>query len=444
MAEVTRAEFNALVARVTALDHHVEPTPDPTPDPTPGITLSRLTVEAVATNFALSGTATASAGVTVKHLQIAVRGPGAKDLAFNNDKVLQAGVPVKVAARTEGQPGIFTAYLAYSLDGTTWTNGPVTTFTLVAGKDPVRPAPGDRAIPLVGRSRLGFNSIVFRQTPNDAEAFGARRGVPVDGFLLFAGRQKWDDFRWGYDRGYREWVNAGRLIVMSMPHAPESEGSQMNQRGADNAYQAQQRALGKFLLDQGMNVPNFTIRVDWECNGNWYNWSADRPGGAPALRQAITNYVTNVRAGGLTKCTFDLCFNKGPSQSGADFSIFPGAEFIDTVGIDQYDMWAPSYNEADWAREMRKPPSVAAVDDFAKSKGIMWSWDEGGNTHGSANQGGDNPVYWQMVRKMLDERSERCAWHCTYDDPGAPASLRHDFASNPRSWAMYQGLFRPR
>jgi hypothetical protein len=266
--------------------------------------------------------------------------------------------------------------------------------------------------------------------------------VPVDGLLYFTPRQSWSDMQYHPD-GQREMLQDGMLVVTSMPHAPESEGDSMNQRGANNDYADQQRALGRWLGNNGFNVPNHVVRVDWECNGDWYAWSANRDGGWQALQAAIRNYVINLRAGGATKVRFDLCFNKGPNQSGAAFEIFPGAEYIDNLGIDQYDMWAPSYSASDWEREMNKPPSARSVARFAKDHGITWSWDEGGNTHGDDNQGGDNPFYWEMVRQEIDRNIENFAWHTTYDDRGAPDTLRHDFDRNPDSWPTYKQLWTP-
>ncbi len=454
MSDVSREEFDALSTRVSHLEG-TPTTPPPTPPTTPevpatGLTLSVPVVTVTGSSYTVTGTATANEDLVLTYLQIAVRGTGASDLAFNPGRAVVKGQVITLTGTGTGS-GTSTAYLAYSVDGTTWVDGPLVTFTLAgdAPDDPTTPTPpppgtGPGKIKLVGRSGMPFNTMVFRQTPADTDTFGSRRGTPMDGFLLFASRKKWADFRWGYDRGYKAWLDTGRIIVMSMPHAPESEGGAMNSKGASDAYRTEQRDLGKYLAGIGMNVPNFVVRVDWECNGSWYHWSANRPGGAEALRKAITNYVNNLRAGGLTKASFDLCFNKGPSQAGADFSIFPGPEYIDIIGIDQYDMWAPSFTESDWAREMNKPPSVKAVAEFATKHGIQWALDEGGNTHGGKTMGGDNPVYWELMYKTVMQYRENNAWHVTYDDAGAPNTLRHDFTSNPRSWEKYKSLFRPR
>jgi uncharacterized membrane protein len=438
MPDVTREEFDALATRVSALEGK---TPVATPPPV-AIALTAPTAKVDGPRYYLSATVTAAKATKFAYLQLAVRGPDASDLDRRPGATLAAGASLTLSANAPGA-GVYTAWVAYSLDGLVWVDGPKTEFTITPeAAPPPAPRPPGAKVGTGKFSHLPFNSLVFRAYPRDAEEFGRRRGTPVDGLLTFSSRRGWGDFTWVPD-GTAAYVQSGHIVVNSMPHAPESEGSAMNQKGANNAYKDQQRAVGKHIKDAGLNVPEYAVRVDWECNGNWYHWSANRAGGGAALREAIKNYIINVRAGGATKVRFDLCFNKGPSQAGHDFDIFPGPEYVDVIGIDQYDMWGPSYSDADWEREMKKSPTVRIAAEFAKKHGIEWSWDEGGNTHGDKNQGGDNPIYWQLRRKEIDRNADNCAWDVSYDHPGAPASLRHDFASNPKSWPVYKKLWTP-
>lgn len=459
---VSRSEFDALTARVDALEKRPSgatgpggstgvtgptgstgapaPVTGPTGAPPSDAVLSAPDVVIEGTTYTLDGTITTNKAMSFVYLQLAVRGPNASDLAFSPGTKMNPGTTKHLHATGAGV-GDFQAWVAYSLDGTTWVDGPKTEFRVTRPVSAASVGGITAVAPQAKFSGLPFTSLVFRQTPSDAEEFGRRRGIPMDGLLYFTPRQEWEHFR-KIPAGQADWLATGKTIVTSMPHAPESEGDQMNQRGANDAYRQNQRDLGKWFTDNGFNVPNHVIRVDWECNGNWYKWSANRPGGPDALRQALINYVTNMRAGGLTKVKFDLCFNKGPSQAGADYGIFPGSEYIDVIGIDQYDMWAPSYSQADWDREMAKGPSMRINAEFARKNGILWSLDEGGNTHGDQNQGGDNPSYWDFVFAEIARSPENFAWHNTYDDPGAPSSLMHDFARNPKAWARYLQLLQ--
>jgi hypothetical protein len=308
------------------------------------------------------------------------------------------------------------------------------------------PGPGDpaagRVIPLVGRSGLPFNSLILNTNSiAGATAFETTRRRPVDGMMWFVSRQSWAELGsgWGTDRA--AWLADGRILLSAMPHAPEPEGTAMNAKGANNDYATNQQALAAYLAGAGFNHPLHVIRVDWENNGDWYPWSA-KNGGAGALAGAVRNFVTNMRAGGLTQVKFDLCWNKGPSQAGADFASNPGRAYIDVLGIDQYDMWEPATSDAQWATEIARTPALATIVSQAAAKGQMWSLDEGGNTNpASANYGGDNPIYWQKVWQFFNANPGNCAWHVTYDNAGAPNTLHHDFASNPASWAAYRTTF---
>ncbi len=419
-----------------------EPKPDTKPEPKPdgvtadGVKLIAPAVTVKVNAYRLTAQVEVTKTVKTKFLQLAVRGPSAVDLSHSPDTTLEPGKPFELKGGNFGSAGEYTAWVAYSLDGEKWVDGPKTTFTLEKGPTPT----GGGKVPLAGFSGLPFNSLVFRQDPGGAEDFGRWRGNAVDGLLWFTTRGSWGDFRAYWD-GKSAYLAQKKIIVTSMPHAPTSEGDAMNERGANNAYVNEQRDFGKWLARMGLNSPYHVIRVDWECNGNWYNWSANRSGGAPALKQAIANFVTNVRAGGATDVRFDLCFNKGPSQAGADYAIFPGAEFIDVIAVDQYDMWGPAFNDGQWQNEINKKPALANLAAFATKNGIQWALDEGGNTHGDSNQGGDNPFYYQALFKFAAENAANCAWVNTYDHAGAPATLRHDFGSNPNSANVYKQLF---
>ena len=237
------------------------------------------------------------------------------------------------------------------------------------------------------------------------------------------------------------YVRQGNLLVYSLTHAPTSYGSAMNQMGANNEFRNQQIALSQHYVSRGFNHPNVVLRIDWEFNGNWYPWSAHN---ANHLKQALIHCITNFRTGGLTQCKFDLCSNLGTHTNGID-AVFPGSQYIDIVATDHYDMLPPAYNMTGWnAQQNNYDGSLLYVSNFARQHGIMWALDEGGNVSKSSNnasghdEGGDNVYYWQRVWEFVNQNAYNCHHHVTYDHPGAPADLRHDFASNPNSWAYYR------
>jgi hypothetical protein len=441
MAEVTRAEFDALVARVGKLELAIQPVEPLRREvqvqakPVDGASVQvswTVTLAEEVELFTVGRDGRDSSGAGAWSSTMA---PAARSLLFN-----------KLLPRHEYTFSVTAVYR----DGEAVTGSAKATPAGDSEPDVDPEVPGERRVPYVanrdGGSRLPFNRLVFTGGAPSLDAlkrFERDAGGKVDGAMTFPPRRSWADLRRSYGDA-KAILDSGGIVVVSIPHAPESEGDTMNQRGANDAYRDEQRELGKWWADQGLNSDRFAIRLGWEFNGNWYAWSANRPGGPAVLRESIRHFVTNVRAGGATKVRFNLCANKGPSQSKAHFpEVFPGADIIDVVGIDMYDMWAPTFTDADWERELTKAPTPAFVADFARQHGIQWSWDEGGNSWDAKSGGKDNPFYWAKRWEFLNEHAESCAWDVTYLHPGAPASLKHDFPSNPRSWAAYKSLYVP-
>jgi len=331
----------------------------------------------------------------------------------------------------------------YSLDaGKTWvteTDGSIEVPPVIVDPPPVITPPSKGRVALVGKSGLGFNSIRFAggaPSSADLKTAATARGRAYDGDLWFTARNSWDAFRTGWG-DTKAMLDAGLLVVTSLPHAPESEGAAMNGKGANDAYAAEQRSFGAWLKSSGLDVANHVLRVDWEFNGDWFKWSAANPG----LKLALQHFVTNVRAGGATNVRFDLCANQ-PSVTGKTWAdVFPGAEYIDVIGIDQYDQYPPSFTQATWYSKQAQTLSMTGAATFAASQGIQWSLDECGNTHGSGSAfGGDNPAYWGFLAATLKANAANAAWWNTFDQAGT-GGLDHTLADNPKSFAEYKRLF---
>jgi hypothetical protein len=84
----------------------------------------------------LTATVQVNRSIVFAHLQIAVRASNGDlvdphgnpfDVAFNGGVTVSSSRTISGSRHYVGGP--FTAFLAYSIDGSTWVNGPATTFT---------------------------------------------------------------------------------------------------------------------------------------------------------------------------------------------------------------------------------------------------------------------------------------------------------------------------
>lgn len=306
-----------------------------------------------------------------------------------------------------------------------------------AAPAPAPATPASERVPLVGKSKLPFNSIVFGHS-SQPSAFESWRGRPVDGVLYFPARNTWSDM------GQLPSRRPNDLMVYSIPTFPEAVGGS-NQQVAAGSYDADIRALATKMKAAGWNTERTVIRLGWENNGNWYQWGQDR-GGAEAYKAAFRRFVTQSRAAGLTDVKWDWNQNKGPQAYNASVSWttgYPGDDVVDVIGIDAYDAWRPSFTDAQWeANMLRRNPGLQEVADFARAHKKQMALDEWGVVH-DAYGGGDNPFYVAKMFGFLKANVDILAWENTYDDDGAPSTFQHKLSDggNPRAAAQYRKAY---
>ena len=303
----------------------------------------------------------------------------------------------------------------------------------------VTPTPPTTAgkVPLIGKSKLPFNSVVFGHGANPSN-FESWRKRPVDGVLYFPARDQWADM------GQLPSRRAGDLMIYSIPPFPQNIGGS-NAKVAAGQYDTEIRALAAKMKAAGWNTDRTVIRLGWENNGNWYQWGQDR-GGAEAFKASYRRFVTQSRAAGLTNVKWDWNLNKGPQSYNAGVSWttgYPGDDVVDVIGIDAYDFWNPSFTDAQWeANMMRRNPGLQEVADFARAHKKQMAVDEWGVVD-DAHGGGDNPFYIAKMFGFVKANADIMAWENTYDDDGAPSTFRHKLSNgqNPKAAAQYRQTF---
>lgn len=400
--------------------------PTSTPDPVTGIT---LTAPVVTVNGSLYNiTATINAGSTARtlaYLQLAVRGPNGEqqDTGFNNNAVLTSGQTLTVTGSgTAASTGTWTVFLAYNVTGaaadSNWTNGPVATFTIAAtGGGTTPPAGGSvgtRTIPLIGRSGLPWNSGVFRNAGDltSANEFATFRNRPLDSIMYFTGRAQYTDLNWMRDDltawpGYR---------IVAMPTQPT--GSQ-NSVGAGSQGTTFWTAYGKLLAAKGWNDGRTICRLNWEANGNWYDW-AWANGGPANFIAAYKNAVNCIRLN-APKTLFNLGVTRGFA---ADSTVFltgianPLLNFFDIIGIDVYDQFPPETTQSAFDGSLNLIPGMNNVAAYCRANGKMMWLDEWGPSHRGTDGGGDNPAYFNFMFTWMNANADVLAGETFYEDVG--------------------------
>ena len=291
------------------------------------------------------------------------------------------------------------------------------------------------------RSGMPWASGVYlpNATPASVAGFGTWRGTPVDVATVWPNRSSWNDIvnpAWLY----RLWKGAPEKVVFTVAMLPGGVRHVSIQACAAGSYDSRWRQFGTNISRYGLGKS--IIRLGWEFNGKWYIWRATDPAvWAACWRQIVTSARTT--APGLQ---WDWNVNRGVSAGLADPTLaYPGNAYVDTIGVDSYDIWPPATTSANWGRQLNRTQGLMYWLNFAKAHGKQFAVPEWGNvmpgTVAKGNHaGGDDPAYVNDMLGFFQAHSANLAWESNFQ--GTITRGAYGTGTQvPRASAAYQAGF---
>jgi len=269
--------------------------------------------------------------------------------------------------------------------------------------------------------------------------FGNWRGRQIDLAHVFTVREQgWDPIvepNWPVN----DFASFDGQLVISQPMYPEGAGN--NAECASGAYNDQWKRFGAFLVNK--NRANTIVRIGWEFNGWFMYWHVD-PDPANWVK-CFQNVATAIRSTD-PQVKIDWTFNAHGSpvpDGGSPWPAYPGDEYVDYIGIDSYDMFPPSPDEATFDRQCNDPNGLCYAAKYAREHGKKLSIGEWGVTSCSGDPGGDNPLYIRKMWETFVANKDVMGYEAYYHDPimGNVCSTIMDGGQNPSSGAEYKKLW---
>ncbi|WP_462186829.1 glycoside hydrolase family 26 protein, partial [Frankia sp. CcWB2] len=269
--------------------------------------------------------------------------------------------------------------------------------------------------------------------------FGDWRGRPNDIVHVYTSRnQGWGGLvepSWPVDlfKGFQ-----GKLLI-SQPTFPKGQGN--NAACARGEYDSEWKKLGSFLVAHGR--ADSIIRIGWEFNGTFMYWHTDAD--PTAFRECFRKIATAIRSTD-PEVKIDWTFNAHASpvpRGNSPWGAYPGDEYVDYVGIDPYDHFPPSKDEATWNKQCEDVNGLCYVIRFAREHGKKVGVGEWGVASCSGDGGGDNPFYIQKMFDTFKAASDVMGYEAYFSDPtpGNVCSTITNGGQNPKASAMYKKLF---
>ena len=293
-------------------------------------------------------------------------------------------------------------------------------------------APGSRA--------GGTLSGAYRSSNDAAGAarFGTWRGSRETIVTDFAPSDSWAALSsptWLADAGHRK----GYHLAVAVPLLPRTGGSL--QEGASGSYNRYFRTLAQLLASRGLGTS--VIRLGWEMNAPWFNWSATSDPFAYVAfwRQA----VDSMRAVPGTSFTFDWSPVVGEGSPGFDVaSAYPGDAYVDVIGMSLYDRsWR--HSSADpagrWTEYLTEPFGLNWSASFARGYHKRSALGEWGLSQRCDGLGGGDDAYF--VAKVHDWIRSHVLYYESYFDADIGSCEKHAIMTRefPRAASMYKRLW---
>jgi hypothetical protein len=217
---------------------------------------------------------------------------------------------------------------------------------------------------------------------------------------------------------------------------------------ATGAYDSRWRqSLTALKSKWGSRPGTVYIRFAHEMNGNWYDWKVTS-GNATSFIAAWKRYrALQKEIFPAAKLVFSV--NRESVSSGIDWrQTFPGAAYVDVMGVDYYNQYPYVATVAEWNSAIQQtdgygaPKGLARHLDFARSVGLPLAISE---WSGNADNG-DSPVFIEQMYNFFKANGGTGGGKVLYEalfnvDRDNRRWILNPNTRMPNSAAKYQQLF---
>lgn len=208
-----------------------------------------------------------------------------------------------------------------------------------------------------------------------------------------------------------------KILVLSVPMLTRTgnDGLEMGRQGAYDEHFAK---LARTLVRWGFQ--NAIIRLGWEFNGKWYNWSAI--GREDVWKDYWRRIVRTMKATPGAEFKFEWCYSLSDIDTYAVERAYPGDDVVDGVGVDVYNQsWfglIKSTPDVMWQRILDAPRGLNWARNFALSRAKYVSLPEWGTGYRPDGHGyGDVPEFIEYVVQWSIQNNVKYISYWNYPAP---------------------------
>jgi hypothetical protein len=233
------------------------------------------------------------------------------------------------------------------------------------------------------------------------------------------------------------------MLVVSQGLVPDG-GEQAMTGCAAGEFDEYWRHFGALMVRYGRG--DSVVRLGWEMNESTMSWRGLDP---DAYIQCYRHAADNIRATNPA-VVLDWTINGHGTPAnvcgGLSTNCYPGDDYVDIIGIDNYDHYPWSSSKAVFDRTAAGPEGLTWLYDFARKHGKLFSVGEWGVTP-AGDAGKENPNFVRWMHEWFAAHAAHLAYEAYFSDCGAGGVQSSLFRTdpgcvrNPRSAAVYRELW---
>ena len=275
------------------------------------------------------------------------------------------------------------------------------------------------------------------------EQFCTARGRPCKIAHTYTDRTTYETMTSGSPWTFDFFKDFPGALVISQGLVPA--GGEADLAGcAAGDFDEQWRDFGDLMVRSGRG--DSVVRLGWEFNERTMPW---RGIDTQAYVSCYRNAADNIRAAN-PDVILDWTINAHDSPDGlcggVSTNCYPGDDYVDIIGIDNYDHYPWSETKADFDRTAAEPEGLSWLYAFAQQHRKPFSVGEWGVVP-TGDAGKENPAFIGWMHEWFAAHAENLAYEAYFSDCGAggvQSSLFRgdaDCEQNPQSAAAYRALF---
>jgi hypothetical protein len=278
------------------------------------------------------------------------------------------------------------------------------------------------------------------------DAFGTWRGRPDDVAMMYTDRTSWSSITGADSFVFSFMKNWPGKLVISQPFFP-NDGSNLSDCAA-GSYDTYWKTFGSALVSN--DRADSIVRIGWEFNGDFMYWHATNDTAAfIACWNHVASAIKSTDPEALCDWTINSHFTPSDSCMGDATNCYPGDQYVDYIGIDDYDEYPPS-TTTPFDTIATATGGITWIYDFAvrhQKRFAVGEW--GVVSSAGTNGGGDNPAFvenmhdWFVAHAAVGLYESYFSISSEVDSQIVDNTTMSCGCDNPMASAKYLSLWHP-